>query len=93
MLQLARQLFASRHRTRLLVACAVVAGGALLVSGAGAVTGTDTITTIAGTGTAGFAGDGGQATSAQLNVPIGVAVDQSGERLRRRRLEPPRATH
>jgi sugar lactone lactonase YvrE len=36
------------------------------------------ITTIAGTGTAGSAGDGGQATSAQLNVPIDVAVDGAG---------------
>ena len=40
--------------------------------------GGDTITTIAGTGTAGFVGDGGQATSAQLNQPWGVAVDTSG---------------
>ena len=76
--RLARHSFASKHRTRLLIACIAVAGGALLVSGAGAVTGTDTITTIAGTGTAGFSGDGGQATSAQLASPIGVAVDQSG---------------
>jgi trimeric autotransporter adhesin len=33
------------------------------------------ITTIAGTGTAGFCGDGGPATSACLNSPRGVAVD------------------
>jgi PKD repeat protein len=56
----------------------VAATAALLVTGAGAVTGSDTITTIAGTGTPGFVGDGGQATSAQLNAPIGVAVDQNG---------------
>jgi sugar lactone lactonase YvrE len=36
------------------------------------------ITTIAGTGTAGFSGDGGSATSAQINSPFGVAVDTSG---------------
>jgi hypothetical protein len=36
------------------------------------------ISTIAGTGTAGCSGDGGQATSAQLNYPEGVTVDNSG---------------
>lgn len=33
------------------------------------------ITRFAGTGTAGFAGDGGQALQAQLNGPLGIAVD------------------
>ncbi|HTB12228.1 MAG TPA: hypothetical protein VK752_11680 [Bryobacteraceae bacterium] len=37
-----------------------------------------TITTIAGNGTAGFTGDNGPATSAELNGPIGIAVDSSG---------------
>lgn len=37
-----------------------------------------TIQTIVGTGTAGFAGDGGAATSAELNQPGSVSVDQSG---------------
>ena len=35
------------------------------------------ITTVAGNGTAGFSGDGGAATSAQLNGPIFVALDSS----------------
>jgi uncharacterized protein (TIGR03437 family) len=36
------------------------------------------ITTVAGNGTAGFAGDGGPATSAELNAPNYVAVDSAG---------------
>jgi trimeric autotransporter adhesin len=37
-----------------------------------------TITTLAGNGTAGYTGDNGRATAAQLNLPSGVAVDPAG---------------
>lgn len=36
------------------------------------------IATVAGTGTAGYSGDGGVATSAELNGPAAIAVDASG---------------
>lgn len=65
--------------------------GALAVDGAGRIYIADTenhrirrvesdgsLTTIAGTGTPGAGGDGGTATSAQLNQPSGVAVDGIG---------------
>ena len=42
------------------------------------ITTSGVISTIAGNGTAGFAGDGGAATAAELNSPWGVAVDLSG---------------
>jgi hypothetical protein len=37
-----------------------------------------TITTVAGNGTSGFAGDGGAATAASLSTPTGVALDLAG---------------
>ena len=42
------------------------------------VTPSGTISTIAGNGTRGYGGDGGQATSAMLNVPLGIEVDAAG---------------
>ncbi len=36
------------------------------------------ITTIAGSGTAGFSGDGGPATSAKINIPFSVVTDKQG---------------
>jgi sugar lactone lactonase YvrE len=37
------------------------------------------ITTVAGSGVAGFSGDGGPATSAQFNEPVAVTVDSTGD--------------
>ena len=50
---------------------------------------TGMITTVAGSGSAGFSGDGGPATKAQLNEPYGIVFDASGnlfvaDRLNRR---------
>ncbi len=39
---------------------------------------TGIITTIAGTGTGSYSGDNGQATSAALYYPVGIALDSSG---------------
>ena len=42
------------------------------------VTAAGIITTVAGSGTAGFTGDGGPAVQAQLHYPLNVAVDATG---------------
>lgn len=60
-----------------------LAGGGFLISETGnnvvrKVDASGKISTIAGTGSAGYSGDGGQATSAQLNEPEGTAVDPAG---------------
>jgi sugar lactone lactonase YvrE len=39
---------------------------------------TGAIATVAGNGKAGYSGDGGQATAASLNGPLGIAVDSGG---------------
>lgn len=36
------------------------------------------ITTVVGTGTAGFSGDGGQATAAEIKIPTGIYCDAAG---------------
>ena len=40
---------------------------------------TGDIITVAGNGTAGYSGDGGPATAAELNNPTDVAVDSAGD--------------
>jgi DNA-binding beta-propeller fold protein YncE len=37
------------------------------------------LTVVAGTGTAGFSGDGGPASAAHLNTPAGLAIDANGD--------------
>lgn len=64
--------------------CALDAAGNLFLADTGnnvvrkVTASTGVITTVAGTGAAGFAGDGGPAVAAQLNQPWGVLVDAAG---------------
>jgi trimeric autotransporter adhesin len=61
---------------------AVDSGGNLYISDAGnnriRKVSNGIITTVAGNGAAGFSGDNGPATSAQLHDPVGLAVDSAG---------------
>ena len=50
----------------------------LALSPTGANAATNNIFTVAGTGTAGFSGDGAAGTAAQLNNPTGVAATADG---------------
>jgi ketosteroid isomerase-like protein len=64
-------------------ALAVTADGGFLIADAAGhvvreVSAAGTITRVAGTGTAGNAGDDGPATDAQLNFPVGLAVTTDG---------------
>jgi hypothetical protein len=51
---------------------------ALILSAADVFAQANTISTVAGTGTAGYTGDGGPATAAEINTPFGIAADSSG---------------
>ena len=42
---------------------------------------TGLITTIAGSGSTSYSGDGGAATSAGINAPAGLAIDSSGTQI------------
>jgi uncharacterized protein (TIGR03437 family) len=52
--------------------------GGLALSAAGASGGSPIVYTLAGTGVAGYSGDGGPATAAQVNFPIGMCLDSAG---------------
>ena len=65
-------------RLALTASAALFATGTLSVGIAAAANPTGpTIETVAGNGTAGYAGDGGEARKAEVNVPTGVAEDQA----------------
>ena len=65
-------------RMRLWLGVGVVAVAAVAATGAFGSSSAGPITTIAGTGTAGFSGDGGPAKRAKLDGPQSVALDRQG---------------
>jgi sugar lactone lactonase YvrE len=72
---------ATEARLRRVWDVAVDARGNLYISGQARIRKVDTsgvITTLAGTGEAGFAGDGGPAVAAQLRFVTGIAADKEG---------------
>ena len=70
--------FARRTSRIVLFAVSLLTPWALSTPALAAPPAVGTISTLAGTGVAGFNGDLGAATSAQVNSPFGVAVDVSG---------------
>jgi hypothetical protein len=64
--------------TRVRIAAVLAASAALAVGVAVASGGTNDISTAAGTGTAGFSGDDGPATAAQIGTPTAVAATADG---------------
>ena len=67
-----------RRRFAAAVAGVAALATSVVIATGRAASGTDIITTAAGTGVAGFSGDTGQATAAQLNLPLGVVTDSAG---------------
>ena len=75
----ARSAAARRVLLGLSAAAAALGGASLGATAADATPATGVINAVAGTGTAGYTGDGSAATSATLRVPLGVAVDPAGD--------------